>query len=641
MTNAPIIWGGNNTATNLQSFLTSNNIGRNSSSARNYISTWYFFNQDPTVGIVTTLTSTGNRATNTQFWGSSTTGLLSYVTSSASYLRSPGSAQIAVTGAGGTQFVETPMFTLDAVDVGTNLSLTFDYNTSGTFAAGDCNVVVIQYDVSGTYVQTITPSITALPSSLSLFSCSFGTSATATSQYSIRFTSNNAALRTFIIDSLSFGPPSSNISAAIGPWLAYTPAWVGLGTVTNSTGFYRRVGDTMEIMSYMVSGTATGTTASMSLPTGYSINTAVMPINNPTGSVNSIIGVFGSDGAAGVGNVLYSNTSATVVYFSTLTTTSTTLRANTGVNVSNNNSYFVVKCAIPIAQWGVQTTFANSTVEFVYNTSTNDAADTTSFGYGAAGGVLPGALTAARLKRVQFVSTIQPTDSIQIEIQPAGTGTWEPLTGYNVSALVSNAQLQNTTTYGIGYSTVSGSSTQLDVNFGQYAYASGTTYASAGTSWASATASTRYRVRKSAGIGLGQLVPATNNSGGYLSQGSAGNYTPTTSGATGFFSTGTNTINQHNYSQVNNIVTVTGSISFTGATLAASGTITISIPVALISTFSNTLQASGSIGASSTLIVGGGNVTSTSGGSTILLTVSTSATVTALTASYSFTYKIQ
>lgn len=165
----------------------------------------YNFATDPTTGIVTTLTATGNRTTNTTVWGSSTTSLLSYVTSNP--LRPPGMAQIAVTGTSGTQFVETPLFVLQLADVGLSTSFYFESQTTGTFATGDIDLVVIRYDTSGNYVSTITPtSSTLMPSTLSRVAGAFTGSATSTDQYAFRWRSQNASLRTIQLTSLSIGP---------------------------------------------------------------------------------------------------------------------------------------------------------------------------------------------------------------------------------------------------------------------------------------------------------------------------------------------------------------------------------------------------------------------------------------------------
>lgn len=250
MSQGPILWGGSSSAansslaTNLQSFLQTGLVGTPPSYPKNYLNPWYFFNRDPTIGIVTTLTATGNRAANTTFWGSSAASLLTYVTSSATYLRPPASGQIAITGAGGAQFVESPMITLDNMDVGATVYLSFDCQSTGTFASGDIKFEVINYNSSGTFVSAITPSITNIPSSTNNVTASFISTGTSGAQYSIRWFSNNAALRTIIIDSLFLG---TNINPLTPILLSgtYTP------TLTGGTGNLNGGASTPSLSTYL------------------------------------------------------------------------------------------------------------------------------------------------------------------------------------------------------------------------------------------------------------------------------------------------------------------------------------------------------------------------------------------------------
>lgn len=533
----PILWGGNSTANNLQNYLTANACIGSSSGQRNYLQTWYFFNQNPTTNIVTTLTATGNRTSGTAFWGSSTTGLLSYITSSP--LRYGAMAQMALTGASGAQFVETPMFTLDVADIGKTINISLDYSTSGTFAAGDCTIQIINYSSTGTYQATITPSITNLPSTLSFFQTSFTGTSTATDQYSIRFLSNNASLRTFDIDSLQVSPFSLAVGTPVTPWLSYTPTTNGFGTITSAAFFYRRVGDTIDMKGTFIAGTTTAAAGNISFPPSLTLDTT--KITN-TGVNVLTPGVFGS--SAGITNIGIVLTTAYTggIQFCAIATNNTGQLAGTNL-ASSGNFITVAYTGVPIAQWSTQTTLATSGVEFASNSSSTDAADTTSFvnGPGGSAGVIgTTALTTSRAKRIQFLTPIQPTDRINIEIFTSngsaaiGTGQWLDIeqapiiqaAGGAYAALPTN---QNSTTpastQGISMVAVAGVPTQLDVIFGRYAYNLDAAYP-----WNNAgiVVGTKWRVRKTSGIGVGELAPATISSAGYVN-GQSGwvAYTPT------------------------------------------------------------------------------------------------------------------
>jgi hypothetical protein len=54
-------------------------------------------------------------------------------------------------------------------------------------------------------------------------------------------------------------------------WEAYTPTITGFGTTSSEDFKYRRLGDTIEVEGYFVSGTSTATEAQITLPNGYTI----------------------------------------------------------------------------------------------------------------------------------------------------------------------------------------------------------------------------------------------------------------------------------------------------------------------------------------------------------------------------------
>lgn len=205
-------------------------IGTGSGSGKNYLSTFFDFDTDPTLDIVTTLTATGNRTASTTKWGSSTTALLSYET--AAPLRSPGSAKFTLIGAAGAQFVESPMFTLDSIDVYQKLYMSFDsYASSGGHAIGDIDVVLIRYNSSGTYQETIKPSRSTIFPGNELYKSNWVGSQTASDQYAVRWRSQNAASRVLTIDSLLVGPVQQTMVQAVSP-LALEPFIdVSIGTV--------------------------------------------------------------------------------------------------------------------------------------------------------------------------------------------------------------------------------------------------------------------------------------------------------------------------------------------------------------------------------------------------------------------------
>ena len=177
-------------------------------------------------------------------------------------------------------------------------------------------------------------------------------------------------------------------------------------------------------------------------------------------------------------------------------------------------SGFTGTVILPIAEWAGSGTvnLGSNDVEYVSNSSTSDAADTTSFVYGPAGSATPGTLTTPRLKRVRFQTPIQATDQLSLEIKNS-TGAWTKIENIGYQTGLKPLHVEgNATTYGMGLSEAAVNSTDVDVVFGRYFFNSGATFNSAGSNWGSLT-NTVWRVVKSkagAAVGFG-LASATQS----------------------------------------------------------------------------------------------------------------------------------
>ena len=140
------------------------------------------------------------------------------------------------------------------------------------------------------------------------------------------------------------------------------------------------------------------------------------------------------------------------------------------VNVNDifqNSSSATIETSFYVSQWaGSSSYFGFGYPEYAYNTSTSDANDTTSFGYGPGGNLVPtitsGSFSSSRDKRVRFLTPIQTTDKFVVQIQDSGVGNWVDV---GESTAYSSYNLQNNHAYGVGYKAVSGSTTDVDVSF--------------------------------------------------------------------------------------------------------------------------------------------------------------------------------
>lgn len=194
-------------------------------------------------------------------------------------------------------------FTIDKADKYKAINIGFDYENSSAFVSGDIGIFV--YDVTNTTI--IRPSIVDVPGSEneSKFNAVF--MATDSTSYRLIFhvASTNASAYTLKYDNVQVGPNGIVAVANTTDWIRYTPTG-GDQWTANATydGYWRRVGDSMELYVEVVAGATTptgGVTSStrIALPSGYSIDTAKII---DSGANNSALGIW-QGSIAGVGNI--------------------------------------------------------------------------------------------------------------------------------------------------------------------------------------------------------------------------------------------------------------------------------------------------------------------------------------------------
>lgn len=130
------------------------------------------------------------------------------------------------------------------------------------------------------------------------------------------FASGDAVWMRFKVPIVGLGSNTS-VSVSTNPfftnWTAFTPTFTGMGTgsYTSAAGFWRRVGDSMQIqVSAIKDGSAgTGATAiTASIPSGYTIDAAKV-----TCSICSL-GTYGSLATAQMGSTIYASTTTVNFY---------------------------------------------------------------------------------------------------------------------------------------------------------------------------------------------------------------------------------------------------------------------------------------------------------------------------------------
>ena len=577
------------------------------SSGRNYLSDWYDSAKAESVG-TSAATSTGNRTvagnTDPTKWVTSDLTNLTFARSADTTLRQSYNYLIN-SGDANADFVESPLFTLDGRDLGKPISVSFD--CAGVSASDDYQVCAVRYNSSGTYQEVITIAGTAsattpysarIPVGTTSFNGFFIAGATATDQYAIRFMKHavNVDLR---IDSLYCGPQSvvqgaavTDVSSTTGFYGTWTMGNTGSKTFTITDRLYRD-GDRLKgsiacVGNSTASGSASGTSVTLILPSGLTIDTTKL-----AGSVNSNAanaGTYVSSSVLSSGQ--YDDSGGVYAASSTTLSFLTGERATTTLTIADLNAAramdIVVTIDIPIVAWSSNVTMANRAVEsYSSNSCTEGVVLGTSYTntsyavYGASGSLFPNITTTdttngATSYIVPFPDGIQPTDKLFLEVN-LSDGYWVNADHYCPAWRATNTRY--------GASIGANNSTSVLVNFWRGGVSASSTYATAGGAWSGAYgAGYKWRVRKvSGGASVGYPIDASNiivshNTTATSNTILSGTYTST---LTNVANVASSTFRDARYIRIGNVVTVF--VSFSIATTAAAPTITqfyMSLPIA-------------------------------------------------------------
>lgn len=515
-------------------------------------------------------------------WSQTGTAAIARVTTGLPRATTTGTGLKLSGGAADTDYLQT-CFTLDTVDTSKKLALQWA-QAPASYTDGDLRVYVSSYtsaDCGGTKTDLVINqassgnSYYSVPNATGTIDLSFDT--TTASYYGVRFLRHHdAGSSALVISDVTVTPDKgTGLGPVVGPTQTYTPTFsAGFGTPTNVVVTYRQVGDKMEIEGSFSAGTVTSSTVSFSLPSGTTVDSTKLGVGS-RGSVgkywaSTTGGATFVESTGNSGALFFDGTDTSNLYLANKTDSGGVQFAKTsGTGILGDGGLVSFFATVPIAEWagsGTVNIASSEAGKFASNSSTADADDTTSFVYGPAGSSMPGALTSARSKRVRFLTPIQVTDIIVVEVYN-GT-TWLPVGGNSQGSFA--FVLQNTTTYGIHWSPVN--ATDIDVVFRQYARPTGSTYGAAGESWSSYS-TWKWRVRKISAAQAVGFAAATSTASGLVSAEDSGTFSLTTTGAVATTVTA-------KYARVGKIVTIYfPNITGTGsaATLTASG----GIPAAL------------------------------------------------------------
>ena len=141
-----------------------------------------------------------------------------------------------------------------------------------------------------------------------------------------------------------YGTGINSVNMSLSDWTAYTPIYVALGTVTNSSIFYRRVGDSIEIQGTFTTGTTTGSTASISIPSGLTIDSTKI-----SSSVYTAVGVGGNAASASFAEPILARGGDTTLGMGLWNAAAAPLTPNNGSNLSASSTQMSISAKIPIS----------------------------------------------------------------------------------------------------------------------------------------------------------------------------------------------------------------------------------------------------------------------------------------------------
>lgn len=417
-------------------------------------------------------------------------------------------------------------FTIEEGDKNKVFDITFNLKTSANYVTGDMGVYI--YDVDNSVIIN-TNNVNIAQGQGKYLGKFFATGAL---NYRLLFhiQTTNANAYTVQLDNIRAEQEKRVTSFAGSDWIAFPSVAAGTlitatttsptyGTVAQNVAYWRRVGDSMEIIWDYRQTTAGSNGVGkylFNLPPGFTIDTSRLAVNTvtPTSSVGKMTMVTGLTSEYAFADAyVYSNTQLWVfgAYSNNASGNTLFTWGSGGFGFPGTTTSYHLKATVPISGWSSNINLIQSQTEFAYNTDTSTSVDdTTDFGYGPEGVNIVAISKPSGIvkKRVRFRTPIQITDKIEVEVNN-GAG-WQSLPYAELAGAnglikqFSGDEFDDVTPRysGLGYQIVN--STDVDVVFG--GETAGFSRLGQFTAWGNVT-SFKWRVRKSTGSAVGEVAP--------------------------------------------------------------------------------------------------------------------------------------
>jgi len=255
-------------------------------------------------------------------------------------------------------------FTIANADKYQMHQLIFEYLPSSAYVDDDVRLYI--YDVTNaTLIEPIGRDLKATSLGGKHYAYFQATDSTSY-RYGFHIASTNASAYTINFDTIAIGPNQLAKGAFVSDWVAYTPTG---SHVTNATytGFYRRVGDTLELRARVVYAGATNaaTELTFNLPTGLTIDTAKL---NSTSNTDSVLGLAAIQDVSVndyQGVVSYNSTTSLKVRIlvegAAVASTNTNFTSASPFTIASGDRIQIQAWGIPIVGWASSINVANET----------------------------------------------------------------------------------------------------------------------------------------------------------------------------------------------------------------------------------------------------------------------------------------
>jgi hypothetical protein len=275
------------------------------------------------------------------------------------------------------QGVSVP-FTIDPGYQTSLFSVSFVYNPSSGWnpstglAGSESDIEVWVYDVTNSVLIPVTPyKLITADGQNGLFQGNFQANSNSTSyRLILHIGTTNATAWTFKFDQVIVQPQSpAVVGAPVTDWTAYTPTFsAGFGTVTNSSMWYRRVGDSLQIKGSYSAGTVAGSPGTISLPPGLSIDLTKMSstaelISFGRGWRQAATSEDLTTGPASIDHVyMYNGSMTAAVQLARAAMSGSFLGENASAILTSSDNVMIEQLTIPIVGWSSGVQFSNGTV---------------------------------------------------------------------------------------------------------------------------------------------------------------------------------------------------------------------------------------------------------------------------------------